>query len=505
MRAWGVAGVLVFVLAAVQARAEDVAGLPAAMWDRVHGVQPRAIELTVTPSPPAPARLSLKECVDLAFRYNGRFRSDQDDLLSAMRGLWVADQRVFYTTEASAQRNRPPGASAISTQSAAAALDWQRLGGDTLGLRVDTLSQTSFRNLARQRPEVSLTYDRPILRGAGLAATAYEQVRRARVGLLSAELAFYDSHQALAVQVIEQYFATLEAQAQIEIARRRVDRAKRFYDQNYVKFTGEGVKKPEEAWVSRIAEIDVDQARLAWEQAQQDLIASEQAYRDAMDALLLRMGLLPGSTPELTTAVQYAPQAYDGPALVETGLRNSTALAALNLSRDNAAAARRIAYSAAKPDLIASFGLTDLGQTGGAAVSTGWLAGLTVQVPFWNRGLGENKASADRALRVLDQQIVGARDSTGQQVRGLVRAAESAKARIAIGEESLKLAQKNREQAQGMFEEGVPGYDYLRVLDADARLVQAERSLLEQKVAYYITSVRIRQALGENVTQGLPE
>jgi hypothetical protein len=60
-----------------------------------------------------------------------------------------------------------------------------------------------------------------------------------------------------------------------------------------------------------------------------------------------------------------------------------------------------------------------------------------------------------------------------------VRAANASKERITIGEETVRLARKNYDQAKGMYEEGLS--DYLRVLDADARLVSAERSLLEVK------------------------
>ncbi len=53
-----------------------------------------------------------------------------------------------------------------------------------------------------------------------------------------------------------------------------------------------------------------------------------------------------------------------------------------------------------------------------------------------------------------------------------------------------------------MYDEGLS--DFMRVLDADARLVEAERSLLQEKVDYFLTTIRIRQALGEDITAGLP-
>jgi outer membrane protein TolC len=84
-----------------------------------------------------------------------------------------------------------------------------------------------------------------------------------------------------------------------------------------------------------------------------------------------------------------------------------------------------------------------------------------------------------------------------------IRAATSSRARIDIGEMSVALARKSREAAQGMYDEGLS--DYLRVLDAEDRLVEAERSLLQEQVQYFLTTVRVRRALGDDITQGLPE
>ena len=53
-----------------------------------------------------------------------------------------------------------------------------------------------------------------------------------------------------------------------------------------------------------------------------------------------------------------------------------------------------------------------------------------------------------------------------------------------------------------MYDEGLS--DYLRVLDAEDRLVEAESSLLQEKVQYFLTTVSVRKALGEDITQDLP-
>jgi outer membrane protein TolC len=497
-------GIGTWVLLAAPLLAADTAGLSPETWARVRTVESMPIDLTPTPSPQAPASLSLKECLALAFRHNADFRQAQERLVSAQRGLWVADQRLFHTVSGQAQRTRNPGEAAETALFADVGTRWEALGGGSFGATVGTGEQNEISTLLSQQPSISASYDQPLLKGAGMASSTAERIRGARTALAAQELSFYDGHQDLAQQVTEGYFDVLLARGEVEIAQRSADRAKQLYDINYAKFTGEGLKQPGEEWVSQVAEIDVDQARLSWERSKQELISRQQGYRDAMDGLLLAMGFLPGATPELTTAIAYSPQEYDEAALVQTALSNSTQLGRLELSRQDAGAARRIARSQARPDVIASVGITDLGETlGGVTLNTGWFGGVRADLPLYDRGLREDVAGSERQLSVLEQRIVATRDAVKQEVQRQVRAAASSRARIDIGEQSVALARKSREAAQGMYDEGLS--DYLRVLDADDRLVEAERSLLQEQVQYFLTTVRVRRALGEDITQGVPE
>lgn len=491
-------------IAVAPALAAETAGLSPEMWQRVHTVESAAIDLTPTPSPQASAAVSLSECISLAFRHNSSFRQSQEQLINARRGLWVADQRLFYTATGSAEREKSPGGTAETAAAAALGTRWEAKDGGAVQADVSTGTQDIFGDLITQRPAVNLSYDRPLLRGVGLASSTAERIRSATVALASEELSFYDAHQELAQSVIEDYFAVLLARGEVDIAQRSVERAKQFYDINYAKFTGEGLKKEGEEWVSQVAEIDVDQARLSWERSKQSLISRQQAYRDAMDRLLLAMGFAPGATPDLTTAITYTPQEYDEAALVKTALANSTVLGRLELGRQDTDAALRIARSQDLPDVIASVGVNDLGETiNGTTVSTGWFGAITVEAPLWDRRRPEDVSRARRDLSVLDQRIVATRDQVAQEVQRQVRAAGSSRQRIDIGEQAVALARKNREAAQGMYDEGLS--DYLRVLDAEDRLVEAESSLLQERVQYFLTTVSVRRALGEDVTAGLPQ
>ncbi|HUT75977.1 MAG TPA: TolC family protein [Armatimonadota bacterium] len=494
---------IILLTAATPALAADTAGPSPQMWERVRAAGSVAVGLKPTPSPQAPATLSLRECLALASAHNSGFRQSLQQLINARQGLWVAEQRLFYDVSAGGERERNPGSNAETALTGSVGARLEARTGGSLQANAGTGTQGTFGDLLSQRPALSLSYDQPLMRGMGLASSTAERIRNARTALASQELSFFDAQQELARRVIEDYFAVLLAKGEVEIAQRAVERAKALYDMNYAKFSGEGLAQPGEEWVSQVAELDVDQARLSWERSKQSLISDQQAYRDAMDRLLLNLGLIPGATPELTTAIAYSPQEYDEAALVQMALANSTDLGRLELSGQDAAASLRIARSQNLPDVTASVGVNDLGETiNGTTVSTGWFGGIRVEAPLFDRGRREDIGRADRALQVLEQSTVAARDQVTQAVQRLVRAATSSRQRIDIGEQALALARKNREAARGMYDEGLS--DYLRVLDAEDRLVEAERSLLQEQVQYFLTTVRIRRALGEDVSQGLP-
>ncbi len=495
--------VLLLILCAAPALAAAPADLAPAMWERVRATEAVVGDLAPTASPAAPTSLSLPESLALAYRNNAAFRQDQASLVNARRALWVAEQRLFSTGASDLNREREPGHTAANALSADVTTRWETLLGGSLRTVVGTGTQSLFGDLVSQRPSVAVSYDQPLLRGAGLASSTSERGRRARTAILSQELSFYDAHQELGQQIIEDYYAVLLARGEVDITQRAVDRAKQFYDRNNVMFTGEGIELPPGVeWKSRVTIMDVGQARLDWERAKQDLISAQQSYRDATDRLLLDMGLTPGATPELTTALVYRPQEYDEAALTAAALESSTELARLELSRQDAEADRRLARSEARPDLLATLGLTDLGETaGGATVSTGWFTGVRVEIPFFDRGRRESLDRADRSLQVLAQRRIAAHDRVAQEVQRQVRAAASSRARIDIGLQARDLAKQNREAAQAMFEEGLT--DSLRVVDADQRYVQADRSLLQEQTNYLLATVRVRRALGEDVAEGL--
>ena len=482
--------------------AVEIADLSPEMWSRVRSVGEATIAIEPPSSAQVPQSLSMAACLELASRYNANFRQDQKTFLDARGSLWVAKQQLFYTATGNTEYQTNSGsADGNNTLLGAVTARWERVDGSNIRTSVGAGSSKSFGDVFADGPALSISYERPLYRGVGAASSTSERIRDAQSTLLSRELSFYDAYQRLAQDVIEDYCAVLLARGEVEIADRSVERAKQLYDINYAKFSGAGIALPGEVWVSQVAEIDVDQAKLSWERAKQQLLSRRQTYRDTLDRLLLTMGVTPDGSPELTTAITYDPRNYDEAALVQTALANSTELGRMKQEWYDVQAAKRVAESERLPNVIASVGVNNLGRTGDNGTTL--FTGVRVELPIKQRKLTEDVDREERAVRVLEQRIIAARDAVAQEVQRQVRATTASRQRFEIGEQSLALAKKSREAAQGMYDEGLN--DYLRVLNAEDRLVEAERSLLQEKVEYFLTTVRLRRAVGEPIAQGLPK
>ena len=492
-----------FTLLAMSLQSAEIPDISLEMWQRVRGVGASVIGIDLPGTVQAPESLSMAQCFALALRYNAAFRQEQKSYIDARGRLWVAQQQMFYTATGNTGYQTTAGANVRSSLFGDFGARWEQLSGSEFRATVGLGSQTSLTDFLAEGPSVSLAYDLPLSRGVGISSAIAERIRSAKSALFTRELTFFDAYQNLALDIIVDYSSVLLAQGEVAIAERSVERARQIYDINFAKFTGEGIALPGEEWVSQVAEIDVDQARLSWERAKQQLLSRKQTYQDTLDRLLLTMGVTPGGNPRLTSVIEYDPQDYDEAALVETALANSTELGRLTQAWGDLLASNRLAIEERKPNIIATVGVHNIGSYAnnadvGATISTG----VRVEFPVKRRAVAEDIEREARALMVMEHRILITRDTVAQEVQRLVRALSSSRQRIEIGEQSLALARKSRDAAQGMYDEGLN--DYLRVLNAEDRLVEAERSLLQEQVQYFLTEVRLRRAVGELIAEGLP-
>jgi len=83
-----------------------------------------------------------------------------------------------------------------------------------------------------------------------------------------------------------------------------------------------------------------------------------------------------------------------------------------------------------------------------------------------------------------------------------VRAAEAARQNVAIATDSLALANKSLTAAKRMVEESLrTNRDVLEAMDD---LTRDDTALVTSKINYYLAVVRLRRAMGLDISQDLP-
>ncbi len=257
-----------------------------------------------------------------------------------------------------------------------------------------------------------------------------------------------------------------------------------------------------------ITEIDVTRAQLQLSNTREQLIRQQQSHQNAVDTLVMVLGLPVGAQPELTDTVSYNYSPIDEATAIQAALEHRPELALDRLNQANADVQTALAHSHKKPSAdvhfnLASIGFSLLGGGGLANVLTS-LLGLRVNVPVKERALQENVAQAERNRSILDEAYEFRRQRIVSEVRSLVRQAEAAKDNVDLLTANLEVAKRSLHIAHRMIEEGLA--DNRNLLDAQSAQTSAESGVLSAKVDYFLSMASLRQAMGQSLRSyfGLP-
>ncbi len=431
-------------------------------------------DLSVIVPAPAPDVLSLQDAVLLALEQNLGFRQTLQSLLAAQSNWYVAQQRWSLAAFAGVQRTGND--ETVDERHAGAAFSYAA----TTGADFSVVAELTRLDSEDTQSAISALLQQPLLAGRGDASAAYEEVRRARDTYRAELLLFFIDRQSLIRQIVGAYSDVVEQEQLVAIQEASVDRRKQSVEDARLRLEA-----------GLIPEIELRRAQLRLSSEEAFAIAQKQGLRDAMDRLLLLLGLEVGGMPDLVTPVPYDPQSLDVAGLTTQALESRPDLLLADIAIEDAEAGLRISRSERLPSLDLFGGWWE--QRNGIEERS-WNVGLDLSVPIGSRSLTEavNQARWDllvsqQARETLVQQVVA-------DVRAEARAAEAARANIDIAESSVELAERSIEIAQRMVEEGLGTNRDL--LDAQDDLRQSQRSLVSSQIRYYLALVRLRVALG---------
>ncbi len=355
---------------------------------------------------------------------------------------------------------------------------------------------------------LSFQFTQPLLRNGWLAANKGPIVI-ARSNLEVSRATFVSQVNNNVLQAVNQYWAVVQAQGNLEVTRESMDAAQATYKRD---------KRALELGALPPLDIYRSESQVASRRVQ--VIQSEYALKQAEDQLRLTIGadqdpFFQALDLDLTEKAEPAGELRTmdaATALQEAAKKRPEFDAARSaISRDEMQI--RVARNHLLPQLdvtgaYASNGLGGNGLDGtGQPISSSWVnqvfgfnypmyqAQLTLNLPLKNRAA---KAEMGTALVSRRNDLYGQRlvqEQVTLDVSNAVHQLEEAKLSIAASKEALDLAQKTMAAEQRKYELG--SSTIFLVLEAQNELAAAQQTLLQAEVGYQMAVAALDHATGE--------
>jgi outer membrane protein TolC len=430
-----------------------------------------------------PAKLSLKECLALALAHNTPYKQSLVSVANSESRLRAAYQlrHVAFNSDLSFSHASHTGSTTFSTFGPTLSL------AQPSGAGLSANATVPGYNSADVGGQAGLEYTLPLIRGRGRGSETRAQLAQARIDTDSSKLQHFDNEQSLLEDVARAYYNAVRAQDLLRVQQQAVSIAEQA--------TTDAQKRLD---AGLITEIDVTRAKLQLSSTREQFLNQQQSYRNALDSLVLVLGLPVGAQPELTDTISYNYMSTDEATAIQTALARRPDLGVIRLRQADGDVQVALAHTRKKPQADMRFNLSSLGFTlfGGGGITNVLtsLLGLRVNVPVKERALQENVAQAERNRGILDDEYEFRRQGIVNEVRALVRQAETSKNNIDLLTENLEVAKKSVHIAQRLIEEGLaPNRD---LLEAQAAQTSTESGVLSAKVDYFLTAISLRRAMG---------
>ncbi len=418
-----------------------------------------------TPAPAAPVPpiqpgktvgVSLREAIALTFGNNLDLQVEA--ITPEIRGAEIGEQQGAFDPTAGAQvqaaRDRSPSGSTVSgndSRSIAGQVTVeQRLPLGTayeLSYNTDRLKNNSL--FASVNPsytaQVLLQISQPLLRNFGteinrtgiIVARRNQEIARAN---------FRGTVQNTLFRTVQIYWALVQAQDALEVARESLRLAEQLLAQNRV-----------QVQVGTLAPIEVTQAEAGVASRVEEVIRAEAAVRDAEDQIKRQILL------DATNAFEYTLVPTDRPDFVAVEVQLAPNLEAAGKFRPELQAARlsiaaqdaslRLARNQTLPELnvVGSLGVNGLDNdwpgandeiVSEATSQYQWSAGLVFSYPLGNRVARSRLTSAELTLRQAQTRLRSLDLQVAEEVRSAVRAVNTNAQRVQATREASRLARE---------------------------------------------------------------
>ena len=467
-------------------------------------------------------QLTIEEAVAIALERNlgllvQRYERAQFDLqIDESRGIYdtTLGGNFSISEETSASATALDGADVLTQESTSYNLEANQLTpwGGTGTAQFGTFKRESNSTFSSLNPSftsgLDLKFSQPLLRNRGRDNTE-RGIRIARLNQEMNQEGFEQQVTSTIQQVINTYFALLEARQQVAVSKESKDLAVELHDMNQIRVE-----------VGTLAPLELIQSEVGIATREEEIIRAEQSVGDAEDDLRTLLNLEEGNLWD----VSIIPEAADDPVRVATDLEESIQkalesrpeLASKRLELERLGIDVDFFKNQALPSLGATvtYGYNGLGgdliqrapdgtvldvTPGGFGDSLdqifdreydGWRIELNFGMPIQNRTAKGRRTRAELDADQGRLELGELTQSIRTEVRKAVRAVGSAEKQIDSARASVRLAEKNLDAERKRYENGLStSYQVLEIQEdlseARRREVSAIATYRRALAAYY--------------------
>ncbi|GBC97699.1 Outer membrane efflux protein BepC [bacterium HR17] len=313
------------------------------------------------------------------------------------------------------------------------------------------------------------------------------QIRQARAQANAASFAYERTRADIALRVAQQFFAVLQARAQVQLQRRVLDRARRLLE------AAEAGYKAGTA-----ARLDVLRAQVQVRTAEVDLLAAQNQERVAMLTLRNLMGVNDDFAFDIAEPPDetFAPPSLT--VLLAQALRQRPEVKQGEWQRASADAAKQLARLQTFPLLTVTGNYSRYPSTT-RAIDKEWSLNLIVSYPIFDGGrvraeLEQAQLQAEQAELSLKQTL----DTVRLEVQQAYLNWQNARERWSAAQLAVKEASETARLTEEAYRTGAASL--LDVLNAQVALAQAETQEIQARYDLRRAVYALRHAVGEIVT-----
>jgi outer membrane protein TolC len=414
------------------------------------------------PQPGKP--LSLNDCVALALRFNPALRSNQA-LIEAQKAR-VEQALAAYYPQINFNANYNTATSNFAT-----------LGGTTVAVARSQYSW-AFTDLFSMGPTLTqLIYD---------FGRTSSSVKINRENVKANEQDLVTTRQTVILNVQQAYFAVLQGQRLIEVAKDVVTQTKQHLEQAQG-FYQAGTRP----------KIDVTKAEVDMANAQLALIQANNNFAVAQVTLNNAIGFTQTLTFPVEDTLGFAPREYRLEDIVTTAYDQRSEILQIKAKQRSQEGAIQLAQSSYYPILSGNASNLYRTNTFPTDFLWDWSFGITLSVPLFSGFSSPNQVSEQRAnLKNLISQEETLKLNIRLEAEQAYLSQKQAAEQVRVTEKAVGQAQENYELASGRYQVGVGSP--LEITDAEVQLANAKANHIQALYNYKVAEARIERATGAN-------